>query len=116
MLQVPIKTSIGFRTATSFTQEIRGPRITECLEFQDRYSIEAKGRMVRLDDVHPTLHFLVEYDEEIIRNQWDSVIFKRPLTGCCAEYKQTYSGRFRNVYYAESPELYIVFEPVSAMS
>lgn len=116
ILNVPFQTSLGTRRATSIVQDVRGGRVRDIVQFEDAYSIEVAGRLVRLDDETPTLHFLVEYDEEIIRNQWGSVISKRPLVECAAEYKQTYAGDFRNVHYVEYPKLYMVFEPIECSS
>lgn len=116
ILKVPFKTSLGTRRAKTIVQDVRCGRVRDIVQFDDAYSIEVAGRLVRLDDERPTLHFLVEYDEEIIRNQWGSVISKRPLVECTAEYKQTYAGDFRNVYYAKYPSLYMVLEPVADAS
>ena len=112
MLMVPFHTSLGTRTPTQIVQTIRGTRVTDLLEFPDHYSIEASGTLVALDCKSPTLHFFVEYDEEIIRNQFGSVICKRPVVDRQAEYMQRYSGPVRALYYAEAPRLYLLLEQV----
>jgi len=82
------------------------------LKFSDQYSIEASGTLVALDGRTPTLHFFVEYDEEIVRNQFGSVICKRPVVDRQAEYMQRYSGPVRVLYYTEAPRLYLLLEKV----
>ena len=112
MLSVPFHTSLGTRTPTQIVQTIRGGRVTDLLKFSDQYSIEASGTLIPLDCKAPTLHFFVEYDEEIIRNQFGSVICKRPVVDRQAEYMQRYSGPVRVLYYTDAPRLYLLLEQV----
>jgi hypothetical protein len=110
ILRAQFHTSLGLRRPVGLTQYIVSGRVRDIATFDDAYSIEAAGQLVRLE---PDLsHFIVEYDTEIVRNQWGSVISKRALSDCAVECKQTLAGDFRNVYYVDAPSLYIIYEPV----
>jgi hypothetical protein len=110
ILRAQFQTSLGLRRPVGLTQYIVSGRVRDIATFDDAYSIEAAGQLVRLE---PDLsHFIVEYDTEIVRNQWGSVISKRALSDCAVECKQTLAGDFRNVYYVDAPSLYIIYEPV----
>ena len=110
ILRAQFQTSLGLRRPVGLTQFIDRNRVRDIATFDDAYSIEAAGQLVRLE---PDLsHFIVEYDTEIVRNQWGSVISKRALSDCAVECKQTLAGDFRNVYYVDAPSLYIIYEPV----
>ena len=110
ILRAQFQTSLGLRRPVGLTQYIVRGRVRDIATFDDAYSIEAAGRLIRLES--DLSHFVVEYDIEIVRNQYGSVISKRALTGYAVECKQTLAGDFRNVYYVESPSLYIIYEPV----
>ena len=110
IFRAQFQTSLGLRRPVGLTQFIDRNRVRDIATFDDAYSIEAAGQLVRLE---PDLsHFIVEYDHEIVRNQWGSVISKRALSDCAVECKQTLAGDFRNVYYVDAPSLYIIYEPV----
>ena len=110
IFRAQFQTSLGLRRPVGLTQFIDRNRVRDIATFDDAYSIEAAGQLVRLE---PDLsHFIVEYDTEIVRNQWGSVISKRALSDCAVECKQTLAGDFRNVYYVDAPSLYIIYEPV----
>ena len=110
IFRAQFQTSLGLRRPTGLTQFIdRGGRVRDVVTFDDAYSIEAAGQLIRLEA--DMSHFVIEYDAEIVRNQWGSVISKRALSDCAVECKQTMAGDFRNVYYVETPSLYIMYEP-----
>ena len=112
ILRAQFQTSLGLRRPVGLMQYIDRNRVRDIATFDDAYSIEAAGQLVRLE---PDLsHFIVEYDHEIVRNQWGSVISKRALSGgeYAVECKQTMACDFRNVYYVDAPALYIIYEPV----
>lgn len=110
ILRAQFQTSLGLRRPVGLTQFIDRNRVRDIATFDDAYSIEAAGQLVRLE---PDMsHFVIEYDHEIVRNQWGSVISKRTLSDCAVECKQTLAGDFRNVYYVDAPALYIIYEPV----
>jgi len=110
IFRAQFQTSLGLRRPVGLTQFIDRNRVRDIATFDDAYSIEAAGQLVRLE---PDLsHFVIEYDHEIVRNQWGSVISKRALSDCAVECKQTLAGDFRNVYYVDAPSLYIIYEPV----
>jgi len=110
ILRAQFQTVIGTRRPAGLVQHIdRGGRVRDIVTFDDAYSIEAAGRLIRLET--DMSHFVIEYDAEIVRNQWGSVISKRALGGYAAECKQTLAGDFRNVYYVDAPSLYIIYEP-----
>lgn len=110
IFRAQFQTSLGLRRPAGLVQHIdRGGRVRDVVTFDDAYSIEAIGRLIRLEA--DMSHFVIEYDDEIVRNQWGSVISKRVLEGYAAECKQTMAGDFRNVYYVDVPALYIIYEP-----
>lgn len=109
ILRAQFNTSLGLRQPVGMTQYIDRNRVRDVATFDDAYSIEAAGTLIRLEA--DMSHFIVEYDTEVIRNQWGSVISKRVLSDHAIECKQTFAGDFRNVYYVDAPTLYIIFEP-----
>jgi hypothetical protein len=112
ILRVQFQTSLGLRRPAGLVQYIDRGRVRDIVTFTDAYSIEAVGRLIRFEPDDPS-HFIIEYDNEIVRNRWGSVISKRALSWEYAvECKETNAGDFRNVYYVDAPSLYILYEPV----
>ena len=112
IFRAQFQTSLGIRRPAGLIQYIDRGRVRDIVTFPDAYSIEAVGRLIRFEPDDPS-HFIIEYDNEIVRNQWGSVISKRALSGggYAVECKQTFAGDFRNVYYLDAPSLYIIYEP-----
>ena len=111
IFRAQFQTSLGLRRPVGLVQYIDRGRVRDIVTFTDAYSIEAVGRLIRFEPDDPS-HFIIEYDSEIVRNQWGSVISKRALSWEYAvECKQTLAGDFRNVYYLDAPSLYIIYEP-----
>jgi hypothetical protein len=111
IFRAQFQTSLGLRRPAGLVQYIHHGRVRDIVTFTDAYSIEASGRLIRFEPDDPS-RFIIEYDNEIVRNQWGSVISKRELSWEYAvECKETLAGDFRNVYYVDAPELYIIYEP-----
>jgi hypothetical protein len=60
IFRAQFQTSLGLRRPVGLTQYIVSGRVRDIATFDDAYSIEAAGQLIRLE---PDLsHFIVEYD------------------------------------------------------